>query len=278
MKILLTGSNGNIGSYLKIYLSENHEVYPMDKKGLDITNKSLALEVIKTIKPDLVIHCAALTNIDLCERNETSAYTINTLGSLNIAYPCSLLDIPIVYLSTGYVFDGNQKRPYYETDQCNPINIYGKTKLAGEKLIRTVCKKYFIIRTSLVFGGDSCFIKKVIENKAVPVFLCSNEISNLTYIKDLCYVIDKIIQTEQYGVYNCVNSEAVSRSLWIKSIFNLLNIEKEVTEIPTNFVCNNALRGNYTALDTMLLDNCFNIILPNWKVRLNEYISSLNLL
>lgn len=278
MKILLTGSNGNIGSYLSAYLSKNHEIYPMKKKELDITSKSLALEVIKTIKPDLVIHCAALTNIDLCERNETSAYTINTLGSLNIAYPCRLLNIPIVYLSTGYVFDGNQKRPYYETDQCNPINIYGKTKLAGEKLIRTVCKKYFIIRTSLVFGGNNCFVKKVIENKAVPVFLCSNEISNLTYIKDLCYVIEKMIQTEQYGVYNCVNSEAVSRSLWIKSIFNLINIEKEITEIPANFVCNKALRANYTALDTMLLNNCFNIILPNWQERLNEYIISLKLL
>jgi dTDP-4-dehydrorhamnose reductase len=278
VKILLTGSNGNIGSYLQMYLSENHVVYPMKKQQLDITNKALTMEVIDLIKPDLIIHTAALTNMDFCERNETSAYTINTLGSLNVAYPCSLLDIPIVYLSTGYIFDGNKKRPYYETDQCNPINIYGKTKLAGEKLIRTVCRKYFIIRTSWVFGGDNCFVKKVIENKNVPVFLCSNEISNLTYIKDLCYVIEKIIQTEQYGVYNCVNSEAVSKALWIKSIFNLLNIEKEIAEIPESFLCNKALRANYTALDTLLLNNCFNIILPTWQERLNEYISSLNLL
>ena len=148
--------------------------------------------------------------------------------------------------------------------------------MAGEKLIRSVCRKYFIIRTSWVFGGDNCFVKKVIENKDVPIFLCSNEISNLTYIKDLCYVIEKIIQTKQYGVYNCVNSEAVSKTLWIKSIFNVLNIEKEITEIPDSFVCNRALRANYTVLDTLLLNNRFNIILPKWQERLNEYISSLN--
>jgi len=276
VKILLTGSNGNIGSYLQMYLSGNHVVYPMTKNELDITNKNSTKEVIESIKPDLIIHTAALTNMDLCERDETSAYAINTLGSLNVAYPCSLLDIPIVYLSTGYVFDGNKKKPYYETDQCNPINIYGKTKLAGEKLIRSVCRKYFIIRTSWVFGGENCFVKKVIENKDVPIFLCSNEISNLTYIKDLCYVIEEIIQTDQYGVYNCVNSEAVSKILWIKSIFNILNIEKEITEIPESFVCNRALRSNYTALDTLLLNNRFNVILPKWQERLNEYISSLN--
>ena len=278
MKILLTGSNGNIGSYLQIYLNENHVVYPMERNQIDITNKALTMEVIETIKPDLVIHTAALTNMDLCERDETSAYTINTLGSLNVAYPCSLLDIPIVYLSTGYVFDGTKKRPYYETDQCNPINIYGKTKLAGEKLIRTVCKKYFIIRTSWVFGGSNCFVKKVIENKATPLFLCSNEISNLTYIKDLCYAIEKIISTDQYGIYNCVNSEAVSKAIWIRSIFNQFNIKNEITEIPENFVCNRALRANYTALDTILLNNCFNIILPSWRESLNKYISSLNFL
>lgn len=276
MKILLTGSNGNIGSYLKIHLSENHVVYPIDKNQIDITDKALTMDVIKSIKPDLIIHAAALTNVDYCELNETAAYTVNTLGSLNVAYPCSLLDIPIVYLSTGYVFDGNKKRPYYETDQCNPINIYGKTKLAGENLIRTVSRKYFIIRTSQVFGGSNCFVKKVIENKNAPVFLCSNEISNLTYIKDLCYVIEKIIETNQYGVYNCVNSEAVSKALWVKSIFNTLNIEKEITEIPASFVCNKALRADYTALDTLLLKNCFNIVLPSWKIRLDEYINSIN--
>jgi dTDP-4-dehydrorhamnose reductase len=273
MKILITGADGSIGHYMSNYFSINHEVFPFRKAKLDITNKVQCIEIIKNINPDIVIHCAALANIDLCERDETSAYTVNTIGSLNLAYSCSTLNIPIIYLSCNNVYDGNKTSAYYETDLCNPINVYGKTKLAGEKLIRTICSKYFIIRTSWVFGGSNCFVKSVIDNKDIPIFMSSSEIATPTYIEDLCNSIEKMMHSNMYGIYNCVNSGAAKKSLWVKTILEHLNIKKDVIEIPENFISNKALRPKCTILSTSLIKNCFDIELRGWEEALTEYLS-----
>lgn len=274
MNILITGAEGNIGSYLCEDLNRNHNIYSFNKKNLDITNKTQCTEIISNLKPDIVIHAAALSNIDLCERDETSAYTINTIGCLNVAYPCSLLDIPILYISCSNVYDGNKTSPYYETDLCTPINIYGKTKLAGEKLIRTICSKYFILRTSWVFGTKDCFVKNIVENKDVPIFMCSSEISSPTYIKDLCNLIERILSSDMYGIYNCTNAGAVKKSLWVKTILDFINIKKDVIEIPENFVSNRALRPKCTILNTSLVKNCFEIEMPSWENALKNYLKN----
>lgn len=275
MNILITGARGNIGTYLNEYLSKENEVYSFGKDELNVCDKNSLLSTVQMVKPDLVIHCAALTNIDFCEANETAAYTVNTLGSLNVAYACSSLDIPIVYISTSYVYGDYKSTPYYETDECNPINIYGKTKLAGEKLIRTICKKYFIFRTSWVFGYDDCYIKKSLEKLSVPIFLCSDEIINPTYVEDLAYVISKIISSNFYGVYNCVNKDFATKYDVIKAAFDEIGIKKELIKIPRNYISNSAPRPKFSALDTSLLKNCFNIKLPSWKDRLHEYVKKM---
>lgn len=272
MKILITGADGNLGSYLSRNLSENHTVFSLNKNNLDITSKASCTEIISKLKPEIVIHTAALSNIDMCERDETSAYTINTIGSLNVAYPCSLLDIPIVYISCNNVYDGNKTSPYYETDLCTPINIYGKTKLAGEKLIRTICTKYFILRTSWLYGTKNCFVKNIVDNKDVPLFMCSGEISSPTYIKDFYMVIEKILKSDMYGIYNCTNAGGIKKSIWVKSILDYINIKKDIIEIPENFISNRAQRPKCTVLNTSLLKNCFEIEMPSWEISLKEYL------
>ncbi|MFL0267748.1 SDR family oxidoreductase [Candidatus Clostridium radicumherbarum] len=272
MNILITGADGNIGSYLIKSLSKNHKIFALNKNDLDITDKNMCIEKIRNLKPHIVLHTAALSNVDLCERDETSAYSINTIGSLNVAYPCSLLDIPIIYFSCNNVYDGNKIGPYYETDLCSPINVYGKTKLAGEKLIRTICSKYFILRTSWIYGSKDCFVRNVIENKEVPLFMCSSEISSPTYIGDLTKVIEKIICTDRYGIYNCTNAGAIKKSIWVKTILNNLNIKKDVIEIPENFISNRAPRPKCTILNMSLLKNCFEIEMPTWEASLKKYL------
>jgi dTDP-4-dehydrorhamnose reductase len=273
MKILITGANGSIGSYLSNYLGRGHTIFALGKDKLDITDKECCIQTINSIKPDLVIHTAAMTNIDLCELDETSAYTINTIGSLNIAYPCSLQGIPLIYISCSNVYDGFKTSAFYETDHCSPVNIYGKTKLAGEKLIRTVCSKYFIIRTSWVFGGNNCFVENIINNKDVPIFMCTEDISCPTYIGDLCYAIERIMKSDIYGVYNCTNSGAVKKSLWVRYILNKINVDKEILEIPHNFIPNKANRPKSTILDNSLIKNCFNLELRPWEKALEEYLA-----
>jgi dTDP-4-dehydrorhamnose reductase len=275
MKVLITGADGSVGDYLSKYLSSSHAVFPFRKNKLDITNKVQCIEVINNIKPDIVIHCAALSNIDLCERDENSAYTINTIGSLNVAYCCNILDIPIVYISSSNVYDGNRTSAYYETDLCSPVNVYGKTKLAGENLVRTICSKYFIIRTSWIFGGKNCFVKNIIENKDIPIFMSSVDIASPTYIEDLSSTIEVMLHSNMYGIYNCVNYGAVKKSLWVKNILDYLNVKKDVIEIPEKFISNKALRPKCTIMNTSLLKNCFSLELPPWEASLAEYLNKI---
>jgi dTDP-4-dehydrorhamnose reductase len=271
MKILITGADGSIGDYLSKYLSSSHEVFPFRKSKLDITNKVQCLDTIKSIMPDAVIHCAALTNIDLCERDESLAYTVNTIGSVNIAFACNLIDIPLVYLSTSNVYNGDKTSPYYESDICTPVNVYGKTKLAAENLIRTVCSKYFILRTSWVFGGKNCFVQNIIDKKDIPLFMCSSDISSPTYVKDLAEIIETMLHTPMYGIYNCVNSGAVKKSLFVSKILEHLGIKDEVMEVPEKYIANRALRPQCTIMNTSLLKNCFNIELRSWEEALSEF-------
>lgn len=275
MNILITGQSGNIGKYLCSYLSPKNNVLGLDKSDVNISDRAGFAEVITSLKPDILIHTAALTNIDYCEKNENEAYTVNTVGTLNAAYACSLLNIPIVYLSSNYVYGDLKQTPYFETDECSPVNIYGKTKLAGERMVRTLCKKYFIIRTSWVFGGEKCYVKKIIANSNIPIFMSSTEILNATYIQDLALCINKLINTNYYGVYNCVNPTPVRKSDMVRKIFNLLNIKKEVLEMPENYLTDVAPRPSYSSLNTYLIKNCINIDLPDYNQRLEEYISSL---
>lgn len=275
MNILITGQSGNIGKYLCNYLSFKNNVLGLDKSDVDICDKSGLIEVITSLKPDILIHTAALTNIDYCEKNEQEAYNVNTVGTLNAASACSLLNIPIVYLSTNYVYGASKKTPYFETDKCSPINIYGKTKLAGERMIRTLCRKYFILRTSWVFGGEKCYVKKIIANSNIPIFMSSGEILNVTYIEDLALCISKLINTNHYGVYNCVNSTPVRKSDLVRKVFNIINISKDVLEMPKDYLSDVAPRPNYSSLNTYLIKNCINIDLPDYSQRLVHYIKNL---
>jgi dTDP-4-dehydrorhamnose reductase len=273
MKVLIAGAEGSLGEYLTNFLGTIHEIIPLGKARLDVSIKSKCIESISNIKPDIVINCAAIANIDLCERDEAYAYQVNTLGALNLALACSENNIPILQLSCSYVYDGSKTSAYYETDPCSPINVYGKTKLAGESLIRTICQKYFILRTSWVFGGRNCFVKSILEHKEIPIYTSYSEISCPTYIKDLSAAIERIMCSNIYGVYNCVNSGAVKKSLWVKTIVNYRNIKKDVVEIPDTYVSNRALRPKSTILNTALIKNCFDIEMRSWEEALKEYVN-----
>lgn len=272
MKILITGGDGNIAKYLTKTLSEHNCIFPLPKKTLDVTKKTEFLEKIKYIDPDIVIHTAALSDLDLCENDETSSYAVNALGSLNTASVCSILDIPIIYLSCSSVYEGTKTIPYFESDECNPVSIYGKSKLAGESLIRTMCSKYFIVRTSWVFGGEKCFVKDIIDKANIPIFMCSDEISCPTYIEDLCTSIEQMLHSDLYGIYNIANSDYTKKSLWVKTIFDYMNIKKDIIEIPYNSFESNAPRSKCTILDTSLLNKCFNLELPSWQESLYKYM------
>lgn len=271
MKILITGCDSNIGTFFSSFFKEKYNLICLNKNLLDITNKPLVLDTICSLKPDLVINTAGIENINFCERNESIAYKVNSIGTFNVAYASYMVDIPMLYISSSQVFDGKKELPYYETDATSPINIYGKTKLAGEMLIKTICSKYYIIRTSNIFGGKYSFMNSILDNHSQVIPIVENEITNITFINDLCIAIEIIMNSGIFGTYNCVNAGAISKINLVKEILNLNNINKKIITLPLDSISNNAPVPLFTALDTSLIKNCFNIELPTYKTSLEQY-------
>ena len=152
MKILITCSNGMLGHDLIDVLENNHELILTTSSSLDITDKEHVINFIKENKPDIVINSAAYTNVDGCEENTDLAFAVNGEGPRNLALGCREIDCPLVHVSTDYVFNGKNTRPWVEDDESGPISVYGKSKLEGEIAIQETLDKFFIIRTAWLYG------------------------------------------------------------------------------------------------------------------------------
>ncbi|MCJ7690033.1 MAG: NAD(P)-dependent oxidoreductase [Clostridiaceae bacterium] len=274
MNILITGAKGNIGTYLCSVLSKSHVIYGLDKTELDITDKIATEKIINELNPDAVIHTAAITNKHFCEYHESLAYSVNTLGTLNIAKCCASLSIPLIYLSSTDVYGDTKALPYSETDECKPLNAYSKSKLGGEELIQTLCKKYFIIRSSNIFGGNDCFVRNLIEGKHTTIYLFSNPTLSVTYIKDLTQILERLLTTDKYGIYNYSNKGCLSKSMLINSIieFGKLNVPLIVSS--DKLLSNLINQSKYTCGDSSLIKRTLGIEIPSWTDRLKDYIDN----
>ncbi|MBI4710681.1 MAG: NAD(P)-dependent oxidoreductase, partial [Nitrospirae bacterium] len=159
MKIIITGSNSMLAQDLIPLLKKDHEVKSFSRQELDITKKDIAAKIIKSNEPEVVINCAAFTNVDKAEKERDKAFLVNGTGVQNLALLCADAGIPLCHISTDYVFDGKKKKPYTPFDNPSPINAYGESKLAGEKYVQWILNKFYIVRTSWLYGrGGSNFV------------------------------------------------------------------------------------------------------------------------
>lgn len=281
-KILITGGNGLVGKYLNKKIDkEKYIVFSFGKEELDITNKENCFKIFKEIKPDVVIHLAALTDVDYCEKNSVKAYKVNSEGTKNISEISSEFNSFIIYLSTDFVFDGKKRSPYDEKDEPNPINIYGKSKLKGEEYIKKFSKKYLIIRTSRIFGKNGksfgCKLPEIIKNKK-EVFLTTDIINCPTYAFDLAYCIEKLIEKEFYGIINVCNDGWCS---WYEFGMKMKEILKSGIEIKgINFdefskIFNiHAKRPNFSSLSINLLYS-LNIKMRRWEEAIISFLKEI---
>ncbi len=194
MKIVITGGNGLVGRYLSQIL-QHEKPYILSHKICDITDFPALRTIFFKIKPDIIFHLAAFTNVDLCELDIVSAFKTNVSGTNNIAIIAKMLDARVIYISTDFVFDGKKGIPYKETDITGPISIYGRTKLEGEYVISTNCKNYCIVRTSRIFGKDGSNFASSLPDKlrnGQNITLTTDIISSPTYAKDLAIALAKI--------------------------------------------------------------------------------------
>lgn len=225
MKILITGINGLLGTELSGLLGKNYDISGIDIAGssgahevhnIDLTDYRATYNGITKINPDIVIHTAALSNVDQCETVPDLAYRMNALATRNVALACQRFDSIMLYLSTDYVFSGSghPSSGYTEFDAVNPISVYGHSKYAGELFIRNLLSRYYIIRTSWLFGAKrSNFVSQIAEALlgGKPVKTVSNMISSPTNVKDLSGAIAFLLETNIFGTYHVTNTGFASR-------------------------------------------------------------------
>ena len=275
MKILITGSNGMLGHDLIEVLNDNHDLILTTSKTLDITDKNHVIEFISENKPDIVINSAAYTNVDGCEENQETAYNINGEGVRNLALGCSKIDCPLVHISTDYVFNGENTRPWVEDDEIGPISVYGKSKLRGEEAILEILDKFFIIRTAWLYGiNGGNFPKTMLElaKNHSEITVVYDEVGTPTYTPDLAKAISQLIETDYYGIYHITNSGSCSWCEFARYIFELAGKDVNVIPVTASEFARPAPRPHYSVLENKKwIDNGFEP-LRSYKDAVKEYI------
>jgi dTDP-4-dehydrorhamnose reductase len=292
MKILITGSKGQLGTQItniidtkeselgKINTAYNDAVVKgIDLDELDITDINAVKRIIADFAPNLVINCAAYTNVDGCEANEDAAFKANSLGPRNLAIACEEIGAKLVHISTDYVFAGNGDRPYREYDLANPMNVYGKTKLLGEKYVQQQCRKYFIVRTAWLYGcSGSNFVKTIIKaaNANSSLTVVNDQRGNPTNAEDLAYHILKLALTEEYGIYHCTGSGECSWYDFASKIVEYSKLNCTVKPVTTEEYKKIAMRPAFSSLDNMMLRCTIGDEMRPWQEALKMFINNLS--
>ncbi|MGG2198133.1 MULTISPECIES: dTDP-4-dehydrorhamnose reductase [Paenibacillus] len=279
MKILVTGANGQLGQDVVKVLGNHHEVLAFGKEQLNITNLTHARDVIHAYKPDAIIHCAAYTAVDLAETEEDQAYLVNAVGSRNMAIAAEEVGAKLCYISTDYVFDGKAAIPYKEYDNTNPQGVYGKSKRAGELLIQSLSSRFFIVRTSWVYGqyGNN-FVKTMLKigKERDSLKVVQDQIGSPTFTVDLALFLNNLIQSENYGIYHASNTGTCSWYEFAQAIFELRGMNTKVQPCTTEEFPRPAKRPQYSVMDHLYLRiNGFND-LRHWKEALKEFLAEYN--
>lgn len=268
MKVLVTGANGMLGQDLCPILEDiGCYVVETDIDNLDITNEEMVKAVISDVKPNLVIHCAAYTNVDKAEEEQEIATKINSLGTEYIAKACKENDVTLIYISTDYVFDGTKDSPYNPSDETNPLNIYGLTKLNGEIAVKKYCEKYYIARTSWLYGHHGTnFVETMLKLKDSPELKVVNDQKGCpTWTVELANGIIQLLQ-KPYGTYHVCGSGETTWYEFAKEIFKLENLSPNIIPCSTEEFSRPAKRPQNS---TMSNDK----ICRDWKIALKDYLS-----
>ncbi|MEJ9151437.1 dTDP-4-dehydrorhamnose reductase [Bacillus smithii] len=278
MKIVITGAKGQLGTDLVDLLSDKgHKVYGYGREELDITNFDQVHQVISNVKPDVVIHAAAYTKVDLAESEQDQAFLVNAYGTRNVAVASEAVGAKLVYVSTDYVFDGAANTPYNEFSPTNPMSVYGKSKLAGEQFVRDLHSKFFIVRTSWVYGKNgNNFVKTMLKlaQERDELKVVDDQVGSPTYTVDLARCILDLIQTENYGIYHVSNSGHCSWYEFAKAIFEEAGIEVKVNPCTTKDFPRPAPRPAYSVMEHMALRLNGFTEMPNWRDSLKRYLKN----
>lgn len=276
--ILVTGANGMVGSYVKEIFGEK-EVILTDLPEMDVTDKEKVFAIVSKNRPEYVLHLAAETDVDRCEKEVDHAFRSNTIGTQNVALACQECGAVMIYISTGGVFNGKIGAIHTEFDKPDPINQYSKSKYEGEKIVKTLLNKYYIFRAGWMIGGgkarDKKFVGKIIElcRTKKDLEIVNDKFGSPTFARDFVSGIKQIIETNNYGLYHLTNKGSCTRYDIALELVKLLKVAVNVKPVgsdrfplPAPRAASEAMR-NYK-LELMGIDP-----MPVWKESLKKYIN-----
>ena len=291
MNILITGCNGQLGNELAKNLNNGFtelgpipeelrgaQVVCVDVQEMDITNYNAVVDLVEELNLDVIINCAAYTNVNGCETDSDTAFRVNALGARNLAMAAERFGAKLIHVSTDYVFAGDGTVPYTEWDPCNPQSVYGKTKYLGEQYVRDFCSRYFIVRTSWLYGyvGNN-FVKTMLKlaREKGGAKVVNDQRGNPTNAADLAHHLLKLAVTEQYGIYHCTGTGECSWFDFASKIVEYAGIPATITPCTTEEFPTPAKRPAYSSLDNRMLRNTVGDEMRDWQDALKCYIEHL---
>ena len=251
-----------------------------DVEDLNITDKQEVMEKIREIAPDIIINCAAHTQVDACETDEERAYQINAAGPYHLSLAANEVDAVLVHISSDYVFDGKKEGAYVEGDPYNPQSVYGKTKLEGEELVRNTAHRHFIVRTEWLYGEGRNFVNTMLKlsetNDSVRVV--NDQYGAPTSAEEVVKVIDLLCHSEKYGTYHATCEGVCSWAEFTKKIFELCGKTTEVIPVSTEEYGAAAKRPANSVLDNKRLRENFGYQMADWEDALKKYLKDRKLI
>ncbi len=278
MKILLLGHKGMLGTDLLTQMRLHHEIVGMDKEEIDITSADECAKAIGKTAPQIVINAAGYTNVDGCETAKEECFAVNAEALKNIAVACHRKNIRIIHFSTDYVFNGTGSAPYKEDDDCDPINTYGASKLAGERYLQTLAQNYIIIRTAWLYGvNGKNFVRTILEKaKTTPrLTVVDDQLGSPTYTKDLAAAVDLLIEKNAQGIFHVTNRGSCSWYQFAVKILQEAGIDDvEVSPIKSDQLARQAKRPAYSVLSMQKFIQTTGKAMQPWQLGLQDYLES----
>lgn len=269
MKVLITGVSGQLGfDAAKTLTAKGVPFLGVGSKELDITDRDAVLRTVREYHPDAVLHCAAYTKVDRAEDERELCLRVNADGTRHIAEACREIGAKLLYVSTDYVFPGTGDKPWETDDATGPLNVYGKSKLAGEAVVKELVEKHFIVRTSWVIGehGNN-FVKTMLRLAEThsELRVVDDQIGSPTFTADLAPLLCDMIETEQYGVYHATNEGFCSWAELAEAVFRFAGKNVTVHPVSTEEYGAKALRPKNSRLSKASLDAGSFARLPGWE-------------
>lgn len=275
MRILIFGAEGQLGSELRRVLGPHHDLIPLSHREADITDLNHLVSLSDRIRPDVIINSAAYTDVDGCESDRDRAFLVNAIGARNAAIAARRVKARVVHISTDYVFDGEKEDAYAEHDHPNPINVYGWSKLLGERMVVEQNPDSFILRVAWLYGPEGRnFVKTMISlaKSKDEIRVVSDQRGTPTFAGDVAKQIDLLIGTDSYGLYHCTSQGSCSWYDFAVEIFRLLGIDVKVVPVSSSEFPRPARRPRNSVLDNLLLRVQGMDIMPHWRDSLRDHI------